>query len=135
MLKKSVRFPSDIKYLEQIERTSSQIAQEAGFDEDTIDDISIALTELVNNAIHHANQDDLSKNVHVSFYIEEKKHLKISIKDEGTGFTPSQVNDPLHPDNIMLDNGRGLYLVNALMDSVEYKISKTGTEVIIIKNL
>jgi len=126
-------FPSDVEYLEKIEKTSAKIASAAGFDESTVDDISIALTELVNNAIHHGNQNDVNKTVTVSFIVDEKK-ISISISDEGHGFSPKDISDPVHPDNLMADNGRGIYLVKALMDDVDYKISETGTKVTISKN-
>jgi len=126
-------FPSNVEYLEKIEKTSAKIASAAGFDESTVDDISIALTELVNNAIHHGNKNDLNKVVTVSFKVDDKK-ISISISDEGTGFSPNSVSDPIHPDNLMADNGRGIYLVRALMDDVDYKISETGTKVTISKN-
>ena len=129
----TISFPSDVEYLEKIEKTSAEIASAAGFDESTVDDISIALTELVNNAIHHGNKNDLNKIVTVSFKVDEKK-LSISISDQGQGFSPSTISDPVHPDNLMADNGRGIYLVKALMDDVDYKISETGTEVTISKN-
>jgi serine/threonine-protein kinase RsbW len=131
--KKSLTFPSDVEYLEKIERMSSEIASNAGFDESTVDDLSIALTELVNNAIHHGNKNDANKNVTVTFIVEKSKII-ISVADEGGGFSPNNLSDPLHPDNIMADSGRGIYLVKALMDDVDYKISESGTEVIITKN-
>lgn len=130
---KSMTFPSDVEYLEKIERMSSEIATKAGFDESTVDDLSIALTELVNNAIHHGNKNDSNKKVTVTFTTDESK-ITISVSDEGGGFSPNKLSDPLHPDNLMADSGRGIYLVRALMDDVDYKISEKGTEVIIIKN-
>jgi len=130
---KLISFPSHIENLEMIERISAKFAAKAGFDESTVDDISIALTELVNNAIHHANKDDVSKMVTVEFSVNETK-LSISIRDEGKGFSKNSLNDPLHPDNLLADNGRGLYLVEALMDEVDYDITETGTEVRIAKH-
>jgi serine/threonine-protein kinase RsbW len=130
---KTVIFPSSVDYLEKIEQISSDFATAAGFDESTVDDLSIALTELVNNAIHHGNKNDVNKKVSVTF-INSTSKITISISDEGGGFIPSELNDPLHPDNLMSDNGRGIYLVNELMDEVNYKITDKGTEVIIIKN-
>ncbi len=131
---KTIRFPSLIENLEKIEKESTEIAKDAGFDESTIDDISIALTELVNNAIHHANKDNPEKEVIVVFNVE-KNGITISITDEGEGFSPKNVSNPLDPENLLADSGRGLYLVEALMDEVEYKITDLGTEVIIKKNL
>ena len=130
---RKMTFPSDAEYLEKIEKMSSDIATKAGFDESTVDDLSIALTELVNNAIHHGNRNDVNKSVTVTFKVDETK-ITISVTDEGNGFSPNNISDPLHPDNLMADSGRGIYLVRALMDEVDYKITAKGTKVIIIKN-
>jgi len=125
-------FPSSIEYLEKVEALSVKIATKAGFDESDIDDLSISLTELVNNAIHHGNRDDITKNVTVTFDVDQKK-LTISIKDEGTGFNPNRLRNPLDPENLLAEDGRGLYLVRELTDDLEFKISKSGTEIIISK--
>ena len=130
---KVITFPSDVEYLEEIELASTKFAEKAGFDDSTIYDISIALTELVNNAIHHGNKNDKNKMVTVKFASDDKR-ISISISDEGKGFNISNLSDPLDPENIMAENGRGIYLVKALMDDVDYKSSETGTEIIIFKN-
>jgi len=127
-LKKRYSFSSDVKNLEMIEAVSTQIMTDAGFNESCVDDISIALTELVNNAIHHGNEDDESKEVVVEFLINDKKAM-VSVEDQGKGFKPEAIQSPLDPNMLMAENGRGIYLVKALMDAVEYKITDTGTRV------
>ncbi len=133
-LKKSYSFPSDIKNLEMIEEISTKIMTEAGFNESCVDDISIALTELVNNAIHHGNHDDISKSVKVDFVIDAHK-ATICVEDEGEGFEPAAVQNPLDPEKLMAENGRGIYLVKALMDEVAYTITQSGTRVTFSKNI
>jgi len=133
-LKKSYSFPSDIENLEKIEEISSQIMTEAGFNESCVDDISIALTELVNNAIHHGNNNDMNKQVMVDFVIDAEK-ATICVEDQGDGFEPAAVQSPLDPEKLMAENGRGIYLVNALMDSVDFAITKSGTRVTFSKNI
>lgn len=128
-----VTFPSDVEYLEKVEKFSAAFASKAGFEDSVVYDISIALTELVNNAIHHGNKNDKSKNVTVKFGSDDKR-IFISISDEGGGFNISNLNNPLDPKNILAENGRGLYLVKALMDDVDYKFTDSGTEIIISKN-
>lgn len=128
-----ISFPSDVEYLEKIEKASAKFATKNGFDDSAVYDISIALTELVNNAIHHGNKDDKSKMVTVKFDSNDKR-ISISISDEGGGFNISNINDPLDPENIMAEHGRGLYLVRALMDEVDYQFTEIGTEIIITKN-
>lgn len=125
-------FPSKIEYLEKIEAISEKIASRAGMDESASDDLSIAVTELVNNAIHHGNKDNKNKNVTVTFF-PGKKQIKVSIRDEGNGFDPSSVKDPVAPENLLAESGRGIYLVKALMDDLKINITGSGTEIVIIK--
>ncbi len=132
--KYEISYPSSVDYLENVEAITVEIAKEAGFDESTIDDISIAITELFNNAIHHGNQNDVNKKVHL-LYTLSGNALKISIQDEGSGFEPDQLRDPLAPENILADNGRGIYLVKMLMDKVHFNITNKGSEIIITKHL
>ncbi len=130
----SVVFPSHIKYLEMVEKITTQIASELKFDESVRDDLSIAVTELFNNALHHGNKDDESKKIVVTFRVRNKA-LHISVKDEGKGFEPEKLRDPLLPENIYDVSGRGIYLVKQLVDDLKFNISKTGSEIIIIKKL
>lgn len=130
----SITFPSSTDYLPEVESVSSKIATEAGFGDSTIDDLSIAITELFNNAILHGNKNDASKNIAITYTCNET-HLIVSIKDEGTGFTPEKIRDPLAPENLLAENGRGIYLAKNLMDDVKFNFSDQGTEVLIFKSL
>ena len=132
--KYEVSYPSSVDYLENVEAVTVKIANEAGFDESAIDDISIAITELFNNAIHHGNQNDINKKVHLTYTLSGKA-LSISIRDEGPGFEPDTLRDPLAPENLLADNGRGIYLVKMLMDKVRFNITDKGSEIIITKKL
>ena len=132
--KYEISYPSSVDYLEKVEAVTVKIAEEAGFDESTIDDISIAITELFNNAIHHGNQGDVNKKVHLTYTLSDNA-LNISIQDEGAGFEPERLRDPLAPENLLADNGRGIYLVKMLMDKVQFNITDKGSEIIITKNL
>lgn len=132
--KYSKQFSSDVEYLEEVESLTVNIATEAGFDESTIDDLSIAITELFNNAIHHGNKGDKSKKVELGFHVRNKK-MSVTVRDEGKGFQPDAIKNPLDPENLMADSGRGIYLVKMLMDDVEFNISEKGSEIIITKNI
>jgi serine/threonine-protein kinase RsbW len=129
-----VTFPSNIKYLEDIERITSKITAELNFEESVRDDLSIAVTELFNNALHHGNKEDESKKITVTFRIGNNK-LSISVQDEGKGFEPEKLRDPLLPENIYDVSGRGIYLVKQLVDDLKFNITDKGTEIIIIKKL
>ena len=127
-------FSSSIENLETVEKITSTIAEELNFHNSAMDDLSIAITELFNNAIHHGNKNDPHKKIKVR-YLVSSSQLKISVKDQGGGFSPDEIKDPLAPENILAENGRGLYLVKNLMDNVEVKVHKDGCEIIITKQL
>jgi len=127
-------FPSSIDYLEEVEQLTATISAELNFRNSDIDDLSIAITELFNNAIHHGNKNEAGKRITVQ-YRAEASGIRISVKDQGEGFVPDEIKDPLAPENLLAESGRGLYLVKKLMDDVEIKIHEDGCEIIIMKKL
>ena len=127
-------FPSSINNLEKVEQLTSKISRELNFRNSDIDDLSIAITELFNNAIHHGNKNNDQKRITVQYSVNASG-LKISVKDQGKGFVPDEIKDPLAPENLLAESGRGLYLVKKLMDKVEVKIHDDGCEIVIAKRL
>ena len=130
----TLEIASDTRYLTKVERLSEQVAKHAQMDESDGDDLGIVTTELVNNAIHHGNKNDPSKKVLVSFIVDDK-HLELRIKDQGNGFNPKSLKDPLAPENLMNESGRGIFLIRALMDSLDFEFTDSGTVTIVTKNL
>jgi serine/threonine-protein kinase RsbW len=129
-----VTFPSSVEHLDEVESISVKIAAELNFNESDSDDLSISITEIFNNAVHHGNQDDPTKNVIITF-THGDSFLIISIKDEGPGFQPDEIKDPLAPENLLSENGRGIYLVKNLTDDLKINVTDQGTEVLIYKKL
>ena len=101
-------------------------------EEDEKDSLAIAVTEAVNNAIIHGNKEDRSKNVTIEFAFEENK-LRVIIQDEGGGFDPDELSDPLAPENLLKENGRGIFILSSLMDEVYYEFKANGTQLIMVK--
>ncbi len=130
----SVTFPSNIKYLSEVEELTSQITRELNFDEEARDDLSIAITELFNNALHHGNQEDEHKKITVTYRLL-KSGLQISVRDEGVGFNPQKIRDPLADENLLRTSGRGLFLVEQLVDDLRFNITPEGSEIIILKKI
>lgn len=95
-------------------------------------DIKLAIHEAVVNAIEHGNQYDPNKRVHISCDTT-CDCFKMVIRDEGAGFNPSAVPDPTLPENLLKENGRGIFLMKNLCDEVSY--NDKGNEVHIIKRL
>ncbi len=125
---------SDTRLLSKVERLSEEVAQYAQMDESDSDDLGIVTTELVNNAIHHGNKNNPDKKVRVSFNVNQER-IELRIKDEGAGFDPGDVNDPLAPENLMKESGRGIFLIRALMDTLDFEFSESGTITIATKSL
>ena len=99
--------------------------------EDAYGNVLIAVTEAVNNAIQHGNKETetLSINVSVS---DNEKNVCFSVKDEGQGFDFDNLPDPTGPENILKENGRGIFLMRNLADKVEF--TDEGTEVSLFFN-
>lgn len=115
-----------------VEEALEKFGREAGLSESDIEDFGIATTEMVNNAIRHGNKNDPSKKVHVTFK-KSRAEMRVTVCDDGSGFDPDKVDDPLKPENLYKESGRGIFIVRMLMDKVDFKITKAGTHVILIK--
>lgn len=96
--------------------------------EDQRDNLSIAVTEAVGNAIVHGNKKDPNKKVEIIFEIQNDQ-IQISVVDEGSGFNLEQLADPLDPDNVMKESGRGIFILKTLMDDVDFTFSAKGTTI------
>jgi anti-sigma B factor antagonist len=91
--------------------------------------------ETVINAIVHGNRSDPDKRVHVDARLRDHE-LAICVRDEGAGFDPSKVADPTRPENLMRDSGRGILMVQTLMDGVTINSAPgRGTEVRMVKGI
>ena len=125
--------PSEDKFVYLLDLVISYIAKEMEFDEETTEQVNLAVIEAGTNAIRHGNENNPEKKAFFRFCLEEDK-LTISVKDSGSGFDPEEVGDPLSPENFMQPCGRGIFLMRALMDEVEYCIDESsGTEVRLVK--
>jgi serine/threonine-protein kinase RsbW len=108
--------------LDQVPRIQDSIAADlkaSRFTEHDIFGIRLALEEALVNAIKHGNQLDPQKKVHIHYTVTTKR-FDIAIADEGPGFNPGAVADPLAPENLERPCGRGLLLMRAYMTEVEF---------------
>ena len=104
------------------QQTCSKIMKHAagqGFDEDAVFGIHLAMEEAFTNALKHGNQSSPDKKIFVEFLITPEK-LDVSITDEGAGFIVDDVPDPRCNHNLYKSSGRGVLLIKAYMDVVEY---------------
>lgn len=127
-----VTIPSVLDKIKTVELLAEKAADRMQFSEDEKDSLAIAVTEAVNNAIIHGNKQDKNKKVFVEFVFEGKK-ITVKVKDEGRGFNPKKLTDPLAPENLLKESGRGIFILKALMDDVKFEFKKNGTEIKMIK--
>ena len=99
--------------------------------------IALAVREAVPNAIKHGNRADPAKRVEVEVEVkEDHTEVEIRVTDEGSGFDPESVKDPLAPENLMRPNGRGLLFMKNYMDEIDYTfLAEGGTRVTLRKRL
>jgi serine/threonine-protein kinase RsbW len=126
---------SDLNRVEVVEELARRVSATAGFDEDDQHKIEMAVHESVINAIWHGNKNDPSKQVWLRFQIFDDR-LEIRVRDQGGGFDPGRVANPLAEENLLSVSGRGIFLIRTFMD--EYRVKKIegqGTEVTLVKRL
>ena len=129
-----IEIESDPNNLITVEEFVNYFAKDLGLSDEQLSVLLLAVTEATTNAIIHANKCDVSKLVRIHAQIEDSK-LVIKIKDEGKGFDPSTLPDPTHPENLLKDSGRGVFLMKVYMNEVKYNVTPSGMETILVLNL
>lgn len=112
-----------------VQVVSDHMARSIGLDEDSMHWVSVSIRESVINAIKHGNRNDASKHVFVEFEITTNTavpELAISVRDQGDGFEPEEVADPLAPENLLKSSGRGIFLIRNFMDDVRLQRAPEG---------
>jgi serine/threonine-protein kinase RsbW len=134
-----IEFGSAFDMLDFVQVVSDYIGRMAGLDEDSLHWVSVAVRECVVNAIKHGNRNDESKRVIVEFSPvppHDPEELVIRVEDEGEGFDPEEIADPLAPENILKSSGRGIFLIRNFMDDVQLQRGKhRGMEIRMVKKV
>jgi len=112
-------FPSDYARVREVQRDILAALEEHAFDEEGVFAIKLALEEGLINAVKHGNKLDAAKSVDVSCTVSDER-FEVVIQDEGAGFDRADVPDPTLEKNLEKESGRGLMLIEAYMDEVEY---------------
>lgn len=116
-----LELPSSFEWLDLVQVLSDRVAALAGLDEDGTHWIGVAVRESVINAIKHGNREDQHKVVTIEFKLEPGpriERLTVQVLDQGEGFDPEAIADPLAPENILKSSGRGIFFMRSFMDDV-----------------
>jgi serine/threonine-protein kinase RsbW len=124
---------STLESVDNAEELAVGTARSAGFDDDELMKIGMAVRESMVNAVVHGNRYNAHKRVRFSVATSPEL-FTIRIADEGEGFEFESLPDPLAPENIMRTSGRGIFLIREFMDEVRIRrLEPRGTEVTLVK--
>ena len=128
-----LKIGSHFEDLDLVDTVSDAVLKHSGIAEDDLEHSSLAIREAAANAIEHGNGAGSGKQVRILIKMEPDV-LTVEVRDEGPGFDPAGVADPLAPENLLKPRGRGIFLARRFMDEVEYEFD-SGTVMILRKRL
>ncbi len=113
---------SHVDELLRLDPLLTELLTEWGIPEDLQSGILVAITEAVSNAIIHGNRQDPSKRVHLLVErLSGAPWLRVIVEDEGEGFDPNAIPDPTSEERLLVESGRGVFLMRAFADEVNYQ--------------
>jgi serine/threonine-protein kinase RsbW len=134
-----LELPSSFELLDLVQVLSDRLSSIAGLDEDLTHWVSVAVRESVINAIKHGNREDRTKHVVVEFMLlprTQPEEFVVRVLDEGEGFDPADIANPLDPENMLKSSGRGIFFMRNFMDQVSItRRPEGGMEVRMSKKL
>jgi len=123
---------SRFENIELVQAAIDEAVAGRGADDDVRHWIGLAVREAVANAIKHGNRLDPAKRVEVAVEVDDGT-VVIRVTDEGEGFEPEEVRDPLAPENRMRTNGRGIFYMRRFMDEVSYDFGPGGGTIVTLR--
>ena len=127
LVKVDLKLPGDVQAISPIVGKVMAIVTEMGCAAGREFEIELALREALANAIEHGSGHDASKEIQCCVACDHARGMLIVVRDPGPGFDPASIPSPVLGQNLFSTGGRGIYLINQLMDEVHY--DKGGTEI------
>ncbi|PYR64273.1 MAG: ATP-binding protein [Acidobacteria bacterium] len=124
-----LEFTSAFEMLDFVQVVSDHMGRGVGLDDDAVHWVGVAIRESVINAIKHGNRNDATKRVFVEFETTtppDPPGLLIRVRDQGEGFDPESLANPLDPENLLKASGRGIFLIRNFMDDVQLQRAPEG---------
>ena len=122
---------SEFEHLDRIVDESEAFLSTLLDDDDLAYKVVLLLTEAVTNAIEHGNKLDTTKAVHILLEVKDAK-IVVEVQDEGHGFNPNNIANPIDTENILNDGGRGIFFIEQMADEVHF--DNNGSRVQIVFN-
>ena len=129
-MKRDIKIPSIPDHIREVERFVETVREELSFKDDVYGNVMIAITEAVNNSIIHGNKMDESKWVFLECEALNPYRLRVTVEDQGEGFSPDLLKDPTAPENIENPGGRGVFLMTHLSDEIQFENDGRRVEMI-----
>lgn len=125
----TLELESRLDVLAEVQGAVERLTTAVGLDDDAAGDVAVAVRESVINAIRHGNGMDRDKHVRVSFVVFDEA-IEVEVADEGAGFDPDALPDPVDAENLLRPDGRGILFMKTFMDEVTYSFPRAGGTVV-----
>jgi serine/threonine-protein kinase RsbW len=114
-----IKLPSRLESIDEAVAGALKFASNAGFSDDELYPIDMAVREAVANAVKHGNLLDETKNVEIAFSSSDSE-FEATVRDFGKGFAIEEIPDPTNTENLLKASGRGILFIRTFMDEVEW---------------
>jgi serine/threonine-protein kinase RsbW len=130
----SLTLPSRLELLVVLDRAALALCERMEFDADATSQVSMAVIEAGTNAVQHGHQRDASKSFDVKFFMYADR-LEVEVRDSGTGFDVQRtVPDITTPEHLLDMRGRGIFIMRACCDRVDFEVGPSGTLCRLVKH-
>jgi anti-sigma regulatory factor (Ser/Thr protein kinase) len=116
----NLTLPATPSSIHKVSEGLTQLLGKKGWRDDDIMKVDLAVQEALANGIRHGCKNDASKFIQCIVTTDASGELVVIVRDGGTGFEPEKVADPLKAENLLKTSGRGVFLINQLMDEVAF---------------
>ena len=123
-----IRLQSTGSCISELESYIKTLFEEFELEQELYPNVLISLTEAVNNAIKHGNENDRNKVVYVKS-VKHSKRILFIVTDQGQGFDHQNLPDPTAPENIENPGGRGVFLMKQLSDNIQFLDNGSTVEI------
>ena len=116
----NIVIPADLENMATVSDGVRELLESKQWSDDDVDNVELAIQEALSNAIRHGCKNDSSKEVQCLVSFDDSGEIVIVVRDPGSGFDATAVPDPREAENLLKSSGRGVFLINQLMDVVEF---------------